>query len=191
MDYRESGVIWLFVTLWTVVCQTPLSIGFSRQGYWNGFPWLPPGHLPDLGIKPTSLMSPALVGEFFTTSTTWEVSDRLQKSKSGSSPRAQILLFHSWNLMHNDSFSQQHWGECVGPSITELLGTCKDARHEGSGPTSLFTEQQPPIDSTPGDWPLPPGTLSALGFPLTADKKSWLRCRPSPQQILWTLGGKD
>ena len=33
---------------------------------------LPPGDLPDPGIKPTTLMSPALAGRFFTTSTTWE-----------------------------------------------------------------------------------------------------------------------
>ena len=61
----------LFVTLWTVACQASLSIGFSRQEYWNGLPCPPPGDLPDPGIKPTSLMSPALAAGFFTTSATW------------------------------------------------------------------------------------------------------------------------
>ena len=61
-----------FATLWTVACQTPLSMGFSRQEYWSGLPCSPPVDLPDPGIKPASLMSPALVGGFFTTSTTWE-----------------------------------------------------------------------------------------------------------------------
>ena len=56
----------LFVTLWTVALQAPLSRGFSRQEYWSGLPCPPPGALPDPGIKPTSLMSPALA--------TWEVS---------------------------------------------------------------------------------------------------------------------
>ena len=42
----------LFVTLWTVVCQAPLSVGFSRQEYWSGLPYSPSGDLPDLGIKP-------------------------------------------------------------------------------------------------------------------------------------------
>ena len=37
----------LFVTLWTVACQAPLSMGFSRQEYWSGLPFPPPGHLPD------------------------------------------------------------------------------------------------------------------------------------------------
>jgi len=52
--------------------QAPLSMGFSRQEYWRGLPGLPLGDLPDPGIKPISLMSPALAGGFFTTSTTWE-----------------------------------------------------------------------------------------------------------------------
>ena len=61
--------VWLFVTLWTIACQAPLSVGFSRQGYGSGLPCLPPGNLPYAGIKPTS---PALAGGFFTTSATWE-----------------------------------------------------------------------------------------------------------------------
>ena len=58
-------------TLWTEVCHTPLSKGFSKQEYWSRLPCPPPGELPDPGIKPVSLMSPALSGEFFTTGTTW------------------------------------------------------------------------------------------------------------------------
>ena len=63
----------LFATLWTVACQAPLSMQFSRQEYWSGLPCPPPGDLPKLGIEPVSLMSPALEGGFFTTSTIWEV----------------------------------------------------------------------------------------------------------------------
>ena len=59
-------------TLWTVVCQAPLSMGFSGQEYWSGLPCPLPGDLPNSGIDPTSLMSPALASEFFTTSATWE-----------------------------------------------------------------------------------------------------------------------
>ena len=43
------------VTLWTVSCQAPLSIGFSRQEYWSGLPFPSPGDLPNPGIKPRSL----------------------------------------------------------------------------------------------------------------------------------------
>ena len=54
----------LFETSWTIAFQTPLSRRFSRQEYWSGLPFSPPGNLPNPGIKP---MSPALAGEFFTT----------------------------------------------------------------------------------------------------------------------------
>ena len=58
-------------TLYAVAHQAHLSMGFSRQEYWSGLPFPPPGDLPDPGIKLTSLMSPALAGGFFITSTTW------------------------------------------------------------------------------------------------------------------------
>ena len=56
-------------------CHPPgfLSMGFSRQEHWSGFPCPPPGNLHDPGIKTGSLRFPTLAGEFFTTSTTWEV----------------------------------------------------------------------------------------------------------------------
>ena len=62
----------LFATLWTVACQAPLSTGFSRQEYWNGLPCPAPGDIPNPGIEPMSLTSPALAGGFFTTSATWK-----------------------------------------------------------------------------------------------------------------------
>ena len=64
--------VWLFVTLWTAACQNPLSMGFFRQENWSGLPCPPPGDLPDPGIEPVSLMSPALAGRFLTTSTNSE-----------------------------------------------------------------------------------------------------------------------
>ena len=45
------------VTPWTIACQAPLSMGFSRQEYWSGLPLPSPGDLPDPGIE---LRSPAL-----------------------------------------------------------------------------------------------------------------------------------
>ena len=55
----------LFVTLWTVACQAPLSMGFSRQEYWSGLPFPSPGDLPDPGIEPRSpaLQADALTSE--------------------------------------------------------------------------------------------------------------------------------
>ena len=52
---------------WTIACQAPLSVRFSRQEYWSGLPCPPSGNLPDPGIKPTFPVSPALAGGFFTT----------------------------------------------------------------------------------------------------------------------------
>ena len=55
-----------------VARQAPLSLGFSRQEYWSGFPCLSPGDLADPGIERASLKSPSLAGGFFITSATWE-----------------------------------------------------------------------------------------------------------------------
>ena len=49
-----------YVTPWTAVCQAPLSMELSRQEYWSGLPFLPPGKLPNLGIY-------CMAGGFFTT----------------------------------------------------------------------------------------------------------------------------
>ena len=59
--------VWRFVTPWTIACQALLSMGFSRREYWSRLPFPPPGDLSDPGIEPTSLASPALAREFFTT----------------------------------------------------------------------------------------------------------------------------
>ena len=57
----------LFATPWTIACQAPLSMEFSRQEYWSGLPFPPPEDLPEAGIKPPSLVSQSLAGRFFTT----------------------------------------------------------------------------------------------------------------------------
>ena len=59
--------IWLFATSQTVARQAPLSMEFSRQEYWSGLPFPSPGDLPGSETEPTSLVSPALAGGFFTT----------------------------------------------------------------------------------------------------------------------------
>ena len=57
----------LFAIPWTVVHQAPLSMGSSRQEYWSGLPFPPPGDLPNPGINPVSLASSELAGGFFIT----------------------------------------------------------------------------------------------------------------------------
>ena len=58
----------LSAALWTIAHQAFLPRGFSRQEYWSGVPFPTTGDLPGSGIKPVSLVSSALAGGFFTTS---------------------------------------------------------------------------------------------------------------------------
>ena len=60
---RHLSHVQLFATLWTVAPQAPQSMGFSRQEYWSGLPYPPPGDLPGPGIK----LVFCIAGEFFTT----------------------------------------------------------------------------------------------------------------------------
>ena len=69
----------------------PLSIEFSRQECWRGLPCLPPGDLPDPGIEPESLMSPALAGGFFTTCATWEAQGKFSSAQFGCSVMSDSL----------------------------------------------------------------------------------------------------
>ena len=67
-------------------------MGFPRQEYWSGLPGPPPGNLLDLGIESVSLMSPALAGGFFTTSTTREaLSWRVVRNKPRTPPTGSFL----------------------------------------------------------------------------------------------------
>ena len=89
----------LYATPGTVARQAPLPMGFSRQEYWSGLPCPPPGDLPDPGIEPTSLTSPALAGGFFTTSSSWEA---LQGSGSQSvAPRLAALAHEGLVLSYS------------------------------------------------------------------------------------------
>ena len=98
--------VWVFATLWTIAHQAPLSMGFSRQEYWSGLPCPPAGNLPDPGIEPVSLMSPALAGRFFTSGTTWETHHvTLGKSIHSAEPLVQQLsgltLRQNWETWIN------------------------------------------------------------------------------------------
>ena len=81
----------LCATLWTVAFEPPVSLGFSRQEYWSGEPFPPPGDPPDPGMQPVSLTSLALAGRVFTTST---------ESVSGKSFRTSTELF-TWVVSYN------------------------------------------------------------------------------------------
>ena len=67
---------------WTITRQAPLSMGISRQEYWSGLPFPSPGDLPDPGIKPMSLASPALAGRLFITGAIWEAQSLEEQVKN-------------------------------------------------------------------------------------------------------------
>ena len=87
-----------FETLWTVACLVPQSVEFSRQEYWSGLPFPPPGDLPDLVIEP---MSPALADRFFT-------AEPPEKTYSYSTCILIKLLFVPYDSAQLSSLSAHH-----------------------------------------------------------------------------------
>ena len=81
------------MALWTVPCQAPLSLGFSRQEYWSGLPFPSPGDLPDPGIEPTSVTYPALAGRFFITSAAWKMPRHHTQTRKYPEAWKGLLLF--------------------------------------------------------------------------------------------------
>ena len=76
-----------------VACRAPLSMGFSRHKNWSGLPCPPPGNLPDPGIEPLSLTSPALGGGFFSPSATGEVKKAGQKAQKSTTQLCKFAWF--------------------------------------------------------------------------------------------------
>ena len=87
----------LFASPWTAH-QAPLSMGFFRQEDWSVLPFPSPGDLPDPRIKPTSLISPALAGVFFTTSATWLKYNQFLYVDHGAAAPLQSNLTYSSDL---------------------------------------------------------------------------------------------
>ena len=85
----------------------PLSMEFSRQEYWNVLPISSPGDLPNPGIKPTSLMSSALAGAFFTTNVTQEVSCVL--SDQGYMCTLEMIRPYMCSFPKSKAFQGSHW----------------------------------------------------------------------------------
>ena len=104
-----------FVTLWTVACQTPLSLVFSRQEYWSGLPCLPPEDLPNPGIEPTSLMFATLADRFFTSSTIWEALSTVEERDIVQVKKKAAFSLHK-NYKHFFSRS-----EVVGSRVSSYI----------------------------------------------------------------------
>ena len=101
MHAKLFSCVQFFVTLWTVACQAPSSMGFSRQDWERELPWNP----SDPGIESTSLTSPALADRFFTISAAWE---------------AQTMFYYkAWAAQAMSS-----WGVDKRFNETQIYGCC-------------------------------------------------------------------
>ena len=122
----ERGNVVLRRTPWTVARQAPLSLEFPRQEYWSGLPFPSSGDLPDPGIKPTSHMSPALAGGFFTISTTWEAPLRWHCPNSVLSltpSETNLTLNFSWRFFSSQLFFSCciTWRSLFGDSVLDNM----------------------------------------------------------------------
>ena len=104
--------VWLFAILWAVARQALLFMGSSRQEYWSGLPYHPPGDLPDPEIKLASLMSPALTGGFFQFSSVTQLCLTLSDPMDCSRPGFPV---HHWLLELAQTHVHQG-GNAIQPS---------------------------------------------------------------------------
>ena len=110
--------VWLFVTLRTIAQQAPLSTGFSRQEYWGGLLFPPPGDLPNPGIEPAPLIPPALAGRFFTTGAIFTInilnyfSGRLPISTSFSCFSGVLSFSFTWQITLSACSFWLSFGDC-------------------------------------------------------------------------------
>jgi len=111
MCAKPLSHVLLFMTLWTVAHQAPLSMEFPRQEYWSGLPFLSPGDLPNPGIELASLVSPALASAFLTTEPPGKPHQTAEMSNNGfngvllstrftSRISDDILILHTVNSPH-------------------------------------------------------------------------------------------
>ena len=122
------GCVWLFVIPRTVAHKAPLSMGFSWQEYWSGLPFPSPGDVPDPGIEPVSLTSPALASGLFTTSDPLQCSC-LENPRDGGAWWAAVYgVAQSWTRLKwlSSSSSSNTWEAMshVKQFDSEFLYTC-------------------------------------------------------------------
>ena len=108
MHAQSLHCVRLFVALWSITCQAPLSMGFPRQVYWSGLPYPLSGDLPKLGIKPAF---PSLAGRFFITNTPWEAQSRIIRIFSAMRIKSKFIF---WLFQGNKSI--------IVPNSITILG---------------------------------------------------------------------
>ena len=120
-------------------------MGFSRQEYWSGLPYSPPGDLPNSGTESTSLMSP-LAGRFFTTSASWEaqIVTHLYKLRPKSTPLFTATSNHTFEqvdkttarsteLLNVSEVKNGHLNWHCANSELKILTICTQWKQEAEG----------------------------------------------------------
>ena len=108
----------LFVTPWTVAHQAPLSVGLLQQELWSGLLFPSPGDLPNPGIEPASLVSPALAGGFFTTEPPGKPTGDPRTSRTLSAPLTFMPMLN-WFRMY---LRHGRGAGFLSLTITDILG---------------------------------------------------------------------
>ena len=109
----------LFATPWTLVCQVPLSMDFSRQEYWSRLPFPSPGGLPLLWVNPSSLALQAdISGRTLKCSTASVVNDKHLKSPVRINSRGASTRNQTIKSFRKTSEAYSVWGIS---SIWELI----------------------------------------------------------------------
>ena len=145
----------LFVTPRTVARQAPLSMGFSRQEHWSGWPFPPSGELPDPGIDPVSLVSPALASGLFTTVL---LAKLVHSREAGGKPAIRSGVrtpgLQGREVTRLCCVSHAAWG-----AVREALGrrtVCIPWGGFGVSVTKLHCPQRRGVTAAPGRVPLEP-----------------------------------
>ena len=123
--------VWFFATPWTVPCQAPLSVGFSRQEYWRGLPFPSPGDLPDPAIEPHLLY--------------WQA-DSLPLSHNGALIRLYMYLISIWNLCWQSKKPRKKSSEGPPPTTQQPAGHWGLAEAEEGPPTGTNTPPPPKVE---------------------------------------------
>ena len=145
MCVLSLNCVWFFATPWTAAHQAPLSRGSSRQKYWRGLPFSPPGDLPDPEMEPTSPVSLTLAGDFRTHWATWEA---LSWGESKSS-NPEIMFGNNSHLIFllvYLALMDLMWGRCL--KLVEGLMTMTvsgNGASLASSPPALFGKHHPKI----------------------------------------------
>ena len=152
--------VWLFATPWTVARQTPLSMGFSRQEHWSGWPLPSPGDLPNPGTEPMSAVSPALrVDSLYRLIHQGSPNLRINWSKI----QARFIL--SWSPDTVSPLNPWVWHPWFQPAVCGLASMGYQS-HEYRGPAVLDGEGNgTPLSTLAWKilWTEEPGGLQSMG----------------------------